>query len=284
MFDNEDGNGALIAQLAAAGIAVKTVEGGNTPFALVPDGFQTVSLAEFVQNDRSERPYRIKQNVEVWDAASFVEYFLKFRDDDSRVFADVNAATVTALIDYHEGRIAVEGIESHAAAPRWGSHKLTLALKKSAEWLLWISQNKKAMDQDTFATFIEDNAPDINEPSAATMKEIATDLHETQDLTFASKAVGPNGSAKLTYSNEVKTTFGKAAATVPESFKVAIPVYTGGGLVQLVARLRTRVNNGKVSFWYDLLRADAAERAAFDHARGEIGSAIGSQIISGVVR
>jgi uncharacterized protein YfdQ (DUF2303 family) len=254
------------------------VDGGNTPYLLHRQDYKVTTLEACIQNDRSERPHRIKQAVEVWDAASFIEYFLEFRDAASRVFADVNAATVTAVLDYHEG--ATE----EPAAPRWGSHKLTLSLKKSPEWLLWIASNKKTMDQDTFATFIEDNAPDIVDPSAATMKEIASDLHETHEMTFAGKAATPNGSQKISFTQENKSSFGKADATVPESFKVGIPVYVGGERVQLVARLRWRVAGGKATFWYDLLRADAAERAAFDATRAQVAEAIGAPIISGVAR
>ncbi len=278
-MDNYDEKTALlIADLSAAGLKTQETPGGNTPFVLIPDGYKVQGLEGFIQNDRSERPHRIKQAVEVWDTASFIGYFLKFRDEHSRVFADVNAATVTAILDYHE-----DG-ELQVVAPRWGSHKLALSLKKSPEWLLWLASNKKVMDQDTFATFIEDNNPDIVEPSAATMKEIASDLHETHEMDYGSTATAANGSKKLIYTQNNKSTFGKADTTVPEAFKVGIPVYVGGGLVQLVARLRWRVTNGKVSFWYDLLRADAAERAAFDGARGEIAGAIGSQIINGVAR
>ncbi len=282
MAEFNEGTSQLIADLSAAGVAVHTVENGNTPFAVIPEDYKVVGLAEMVQNDRSERPHRIKQNVEVWDAKGFNAYFLLYRDSCSRVFADVNAATVTGILDYHED----SGDGSGDIMPRWGSHKLTLSLKKSPEWLLWTTKQsvKNAMDQDTFATFIEDNAPDIVDPSAATMKEIAGDLHQTSEMTFAAKATTPNGSQKITYAQENKSTFGKAEATVPESFAIAIPVYVGGSLVKLIARLRWRVNGGKAVFWFDLLRADAAERAAFDATRGEIESAIGTQIISGVVR
>lgn len=174
--------------------------------------------------------------------------------------------------------------EQRASGPRWGSHKLTLSLKKSPEWILWNASNKKVMAQDDFATFIEDNAPDIVEPSAATMKEIASDLHETHEMTYGGTTKSANGSQKLTYAQENKSTFGKAEATVPESFRIAIPVYQGGASIGLIARLRWRVSGGKATFWYDLLRADAAERAAFEGTRGVIEEAIATTIISGLVR
>lgn len=275
--ENETAN--LIAELATAGVAAREVPAGNTPFVVIPEKYKVQTLAEVIQNDRSPRPHRIKQAVEVWDADSFIDYYVRFRDADSRVFADIKAATVTAILDYHE---AVE--EDIIPKPRWGSHKLTLILQKSPEWLLWTASNKKTMDQDTFATFIEDNAPDVVEPSAATMKEIASDLHETHEMAFAGTTKGANGSQKLNYTQENKSTFGKADAAVPESFKVAIPVYSGGGLVQLTARLRWRVASGKANFWYDLLRADAAELAAFKGTRSQITDAIGVPVLSGVAK
>ena len=278
----ELGTAKLIEQLTTAAFAEETPTGGNTPYVVIPNDFKVAGLAEFIHNDRSERPYRIKQAVEVWDAASFVDYFNAFRDASSRVFASVDAATVTASLDYHEFRDSAEGVESNA--PRWGSHKLTLVLKKSPEWLLWTASNKKMMSQDEFATFIEDNAPDIVEPNAGTLREIASDLHETHEMTFAGKATSPNGSQKLSFTQENKSTFGKSDASVPESFKIGIPVYTGGGKVQLIARLRWRVNGGKASFWYDLLRAPQAELAAFNETRETIQVGIGIAIQSGSSR
>ncbi len=44
-----------------------TVEGGNTPFAVIPMDAKVVSLAEYVYNDRSEKPIRIKGTVTVHD-------------------------------------------------------------------------------------------------------------------------------------------------------------------------------------------------------------------------
>ena len=279
----------LIRELTDASQAVGTVEGGNTPYLLHRQDYKVTTLEGCIQNDRSERPVRIKQAVEVWDTDSFTEYFMRFRDSNSRVFADISAATVMAILDYHESRLSAEGIESDAAAPRWGSHRLTLLLKKSPEWLLWANDekhggnNRKTMDQDTFATFIEDNNPDIVEPTAATMKEIASDLHETHEMVYAGTTKGANGSQKLTYTQENKSTFGKSDASVPESFRVAIPVYVGGSMVSLVARLRWRVSGGKATFWYDLLRADAAERAAFDAARVEISTACKVPVLNGKI-
>ncbi len=275
----DQGTAELIRELTGAGAAIREVPGGNTPLVVIPEEYKAVGLGEFVHNDRSERPYRIKQTVEVWDGASFIEYFTKFSDECSRVFADVSAATVTAILDYHQDN--AEGVDTK---PRWGSHKLTLSLKKSAEWLLWTRSNKVSMDQDAFATFIEDNAPDITSPTAATMKEIASDLHETSSMTFGATAKAANGASKLTFTDEKTTTFGKAAATVPEAFQIAIPVYQGGAIIDLVARLRWRVNSGKAMFWYDLLRSDAVERAAFDATRLAIELAITTKVISGVAR
>ena len=284
-MDKEIDNGAaeLIRELTETGIGAETPVGGNTPYVLHRSDYKVTTLESCIHNDRSARPYRVKQTVEVWDAVSFIAYFQDFRDSCSRVFADVNAATVTGILDYHEYQTGENAVVTHPN-PRWGSHRLALSLKKSPEWILWTSQNKKVMDQDTFATFIEDNAPDIVRPDAATMKEIASDLHETHEMTFAGKATSPNGSQKINYTQENKSTFGKSNADVPEAFTVAIPVYVGGGLVQLTARLRWRVNGGKVSFWYDLLRADQAERAAFDATRSQIQDGIGIGILSGVAR
>jgi len=93
--------------VASASRKSKVNEGGNTPYVIVPKGCEVRSLENLVQNDRSKRPHRIKQTVEVWDAESFIAYFLNFRDACSRVSvrAEIAADIDGQIIGYSDSSV-----------------------------------------------------------------------------------------------------------------------------------------------------------------------------------
>ncbi len=78
---------------------------------------------------------------------------------------------------------------------------------------------------------------------------------------------------QLKYSETIKGTYGSGNVEVPERFTISIPVYLGCENISVTARLRYRLNSGKLTFWYDLLRAEAIEREAFLKTRSSIQAA-----------
>lgn len=265
-----------VIDLARANAAPQAANGG-TPFILVPDGMRVHDLGVTVYNEHAERPERIKGTVKVFDPASFCHYFGLFRDDESRVFADETAAKVLAVLDYHQSMAEVGEVNA-----RWGSHRLDLTLRHSQEWRDWKAQSGKKTAQMDFGEFLEDHGPDIVEPNAATMLEVARSLSAKTDVDFSSAIRMNNGSVQLKYNEQVKGTYGNGQFDVPESFVIAIPVFIGHDRVRVTARLRYRLNAGKLTFWYDLLRADVIERDAFLAARQAIADSLGVTIINGV--
>lgn len=259
--------------LGRAAAEVRT--SGNTPFVVIPNDHKVQYLRDTINNPDAERPVRKSGVVKVLDAGSFCDYYTLFSDLNSRVFADETQNSVLAILDYH-------GAGDNA--PRWGAHRIQLTLRHSEEWSTWTEKDGQAhkMSQMDFAEFLEDNAPDIVEPSAATMLEVARDLRAKTDVDFGSAIRMANGSVQFKYSEQVKGTFGAGNVDVPETFTIAIPVYVGGTSVPITARLRYRIASGKLTFWYDLLRVSAIERNAFLKCRDEIQSRLTISIINGV--
>lgn len=250
-------------------------EVGGVPYAIVPTDCNLVDLSKFKYNDFSAQPHRKKATVAVLDAASFIEYYQKFSDDFSRVFADETRSLVLAVLDYHGA--GPEG------APRWGQHRITLTLRKSPEWLTWTAHNGQAkkMTQAEFAEFVEDNSPDFRDPKAATMLEMARTLEAKSEVEFSSALRASNGNVQLTYNEQIKGVFGVGKVEIPEQFTIGVPVYVGSPRVDLTARLRYRLATGKLSIWYDLLRADEVERNAFTAQRNQIAETLAVTIING---
>ena len=248
---------------------------GGVPFAVIPNDCKVEDLTKFLHNQYADKPHRKVGTVKVLDAASFIEYYTLFSDENSRVFADETKSTILAVLDYHG---AGDG------GPRWGQHRVQLDLRKSPEWGAWMGANGVAhkMNQMDFAEFVEDNAPDIVTPDSATMREMATTLQAKTDVDFASAIRTSSGAAQFKYTENVKGSYGSGNVDIPEQFIIRIPVYVGTERVALTARLRYRLLSGKLTIWYDLLRADQVERSAFMTTLGAIKDGLKTTIINGV--
>ena len=261
-----------LVKLGRQAVNAQEVPDGNTPYAVIPDDCKVEDLSRFRYNDHAARPERIRANVNVLDVQSFAEYYRAYADAASRVFAFEPEAKVVAILDYHED----------GKSPRWSQHRLTLNLRKSDEWNVWVARNNKQFTQMEFAEFLEQNGMDIVDPSPASMVEVARDLEAKSEVEFGGGARTSNGQIRFKYSETIKGSMANGAMEVPEQFRIGIPVFLGGEIVQLAALLRYRVQNGKLVLWYTLVRSDAAVREAFLAARDDIAEAIEVTIINGV--
>jgi hypothetical protein len=69
---------------------------------------------------------------------------------------------------------------------------------------------------------------------------------------------------------------------VPEAFLIRIPVFFNDDEpVEVRARLRYRIQEGKLTMWYDLWRPDKAKEEAFNRKLVEIGESVDQSIILG---
>jgi uncharacterized protein YfdQ (DUF2303 family) len=264
-----------VGKLAAAPTEVQNAAGISVPYIIV--GGKVTPLPDLKFNEHAKNPERIKANVTVLDPESFINYYALFSDLHSRVFADEAHRSVLAILDYHE-----EGTAASEESPRWGSHRITLALRHSEEWQTWINGNNKQMTQQQFAEFLEQNSVDITDPAGGTLREIAEDLETTVDVDFASAQRQAGGRVAFKYTETTKTTVsGGQVITVPDNFSLGIPVFVGGPRVGMGAFLRYRIKEQKLVFFYTLMRPEEVVRAAFAGARQAIADGIGSTIING---
>ena len=128
--------------------------------------------------------------------------------------------------------------------------------------------NSRPMRQAEFAAWIEDQLPDIAEveglPTGTQMLEMALNFEAKQDMRFKSAVRLQSGGVNMEY---VSTDDGATIERmrVFDRFSVGIPVYWGCARFRVDARLRYRTTEGKLQFWYELIRpARVAEAAATD--------------------
>jgi uncharacterized protein YfdQ (DUF2303 family) len=209
----------------------------GAPHVIVPEGYSLHDLEK-----TQPAPRRSTGTVVLKDVASFVLFFNEQKGNFTpRIYGSVNPPKFTAVFNDDA---------SHAAG--WGDYKAQYSCPYSIEWQTWQSKNKQPMNQADFAQFIEDNLPDILD--GATLLEVSRSLEAKKKVNFASAIRLSDGQNQFTYEEQVEGTANKGQLKIPETFDLGIPVFEGGPLYKVSARLRYRITEGKLGLWYDLER------------------------------
>lgn len=206
-------------------------------------------------------PARKRAKIKTNDADSFIGYVKRHGSPTN--------CTIWGTADYQAGDVGFLAIiNDHgddADKAQWRDHTARFAPTFSTEWKRWISSNKTPMTQAAFAAFIEDNLKDItggeNSPSGAQMLEMALSFEANQDMRFKSAIRLQNGGVQMAFTQDDDSQT-LAKMQMFERFAVGIPVFWAGDAYRIEARLRYRVREGKLSFWYELMREDKTLEAA----------------------
>jgi uncharacterized protein YfdQ (DUF2303 family) len=238
--------------------AKQLTDAGTDSHALVlavPHGtkIETLDLEKF-----QPAPRRKTGTATFSDAASFAAYIATHSIDGTTAWAKFNPQTndlaFSAVLDEHS-----------KDTPAWRQHRAAFTPDMSAEWKTWIGKDKKSFTQTEFAEFIEANGADIapveGSPTDLQMLQMATNFIANEDRTLKSAIRLQSGGVNLSYVADVD------AGTVEtmrmfDKFTIGIPVFQDGSAYAIVARLKYRLNAGKVSFFYELIRLDRVHRTA----------------------
>lgn len=267
----------FVADLGAKATTPTLFKDEKEHFIVVPAGMEIRSVRDF---QFAEPPLTKQGTITVRDVPSFAMYFNRFADADSLIFADPEAHSFTGILDYHCAA---------AGAARHTRHKVSLTLEKTKRWKVWHGANKKAMGQEEFATFIEDNLAEIwapeddpKMPAAADMLEVSRTLEASTSHTFKSATNLKNGQRNLVYQEQVNGAAGPGGEMqIPDEFCVRVPIFLGQKAVVVRCRLRFRINGGRLSMWYDMLLVDEILRVEFETARKGVEEGCGRTVILG---
>lgn len=226
----------------------KSVADGVIPYAIVPNDAHIDELERLLP-----APVRARATVTANSAETLSAYINRFKSENSAIFADQAKFTIVGIIDYHA-----------PSAPAFREHRVTYVAPRSLEWQTWTGGSGKRMAQSDFAQFIEDNVVDIRTPPGADVLEVARGLQAKKSVEFASAIRLADGAQQFTYNETIDGSAAKGTIKVPEEFVLGIPVFFGGDLYEVRARLRYRIDGGKLMLWYELYRAEYIERDAFD--------------------
>lgn len=228
---------------------------GNTtpPIILCPQGYSIENLEGFLPY-----PPRRRSDVLLRSVESFVDYVNLFKGPTSRLFANKTDTSVVAILDYHDP----DGKSS------WGENRATLGLTLSPEWKTWSGLSGRQMTQVQFAEFLEDHYPEIIDPDGATVLEAASTLEAKKTVSFKSAKRLSDGTSQFEYSENIEGR--KGLLTVPTAFKLGLPVYENGELIEVHARLRYAIRDEHLTFTYLLNQPHRVLDTAFAQVLEEI--------------
>lgn len=201
-------------------------------------------------------PTRKRGSIRQDEVESFIAYILRHAIPDS--------TSIYCQADYTAGRVNFEAIiNDHMGnhdGQQWRDYLVKFSPTFSEEWKRWTGSNKKPFSQLEFALFIEDNLDDIASktegmPTSQQILEMTTNFQANQDMRFKSAVRLQSGGVNMSFvqdddaqTQELMKLFDKIA--------IGIPVFWNSQGYEIQARLRHRVREGKVIFWYELIRPD----------------------------
>lgn len=243
---------ATIAELArkASGVAEVITSPSGREYLILPAGHTSNDVTP-MHKAEVLLPKNIKQAVTLQNAIALIEYLNRFKRASSLLLADVEGSRIVAALDYHAADKA-ELVE----------HRATLALPFSEEWKTWSGINGQLKPQLEFARFVEENAPDIKAPDAASLLEAVRDLQAKRSVNFvqAVRTASDNENFEFTDNTEARS---KGELELPTRFLLSIPVYFGDSDVEVPAFLRWKLEDGKLLLGIKLHRAEHVRQAAF---------------------
>lgn len=239
---------------------------GGAPYAVIPSDSKLEPLEGLLPT-----PIRHRATVTANDVPTVIAYFNRFKSGASALFADQPKFTIVGILDYHAPE-----------TPAFREHRLSYAAPRSLEWLTWRAQSGKRMDQETFAQFIEDNVVDIREPAGADVLEVARNLQSKKKVEFSSAIRLADGQQQFSYQEAIDGSTAKGQIKIPDTFKLGIPVFLGGDMYEVTARLRYRIESGKLGLWYELYRPEHIEIDAFSQVVTKVADGTATPVWAGV--
>lgn len=247
---------STIEQLGALTVAAANVRSvGDAHFLILPPEYRHHDVTKAIEGALPE-PHRKSGTVVLLDVSSFLEFVAKQAKTDScYIYADPDARTLTAVLNDHG-----QGDDN---IPGWRDFRVTYTAALSREFAGWHKNDRKVMEQEEFAVFLEDNVADISEPTGETMLQVALTLQAKTEVAFSSHRRLDNGQAQLSYTENIDARAGAGDVVIPREFALGLRLFKGGDGYKVRARLKYRLGAGKVKFWYELDRVENAIEDAF---------------------
>lgn len=206
--------------------------------------------------DNASGPERLSGTSRHVTQESFVGHVNTYKTDTTKLWADPDKVNVQVIYDYHLRDL-----------PRWREHRAIYSCPLSEQWKRWIEYSGKAFGQTEFAEFLDANFHDLQSPPAdedgaepGAMLDVAQNLVINSKGTFKKVINRTTGEHVFVCKNEHDQ---ESSTPIPKKFWIVIPVFRGGGVYAVEARVRFSLRDNRATFAYELHRADEISESAF---------------------
>ena len=258
-----------------AGVVALAVTAAATPSPLDPTQLwfhqgQFIDPTSLLPSFR-DQPKRTRGTTQLHDDVSLSSFVNRHESPDTLIFGDLSSFCFVAVFN-----------PASADAPGWGDHSAELQLTATPEWQHWAAGSGQMKTQEEFAEHIELGIEEISEPAAADMLELAQTFHAKNDVAFRSSSMLANGERQFTYTEDLQASAGASGTLeIPKEFVLGVAPFEGTEKYRVVARLRFRLRESKLSIGYVLVRPDAVQRSAFNDVAERISSSTGHEVLAG---
>jgi uncharacterized protein YfdQ (DUF2303 family) len=215
-------------------------------------------------------PDRRKGTAKHLTLQSFIAHMLRFKDEDSAVWAlsAGQQATLLGVLNYH--RTGADG------EPRWGDHRATYACPISDAWERWGAGQPRSFSQEAFAEFLEARDFDLATGTMSTGTVAPTPAHmismanklEVYSSATAKRSRDPGTHRVLLSYQEDKGVAGDVQP--PPVFAISIPVFTDSEPEFMEVRLKVGIENAKATFTIQIHNAESIWRKSFEKVLSEV--------------
>lgn len=254
-----------------AAIAVAPQQAGGVAYAIVPKDFRLEDLTERIER-QMPAPSRKRATIVVHDLASLMQYA-----------SDQNCTTAGYIYaDAPKNRLVAVFNDDGGASPGWRDHRCEYVAAYTPEFERWKANDRKQMAQQAFAEFIEDNMADLNGAESRKLLDVALTLAAKTAIQFRSSRRLDNGEFQLNYHEAIEATAGQdGALSIPRTFSLGLRIFRNGDGYVLDARLKYRMRDGAVQFWYELDRVERAIEEAFSGYVQQVREKSGYRVLLG---
>jgi uncharacterized protein YfdQ (DUF2303 family) len=254
----------LMFDAGAALSAARAID--KTPYVVVPEGFAVENLSRMM-----DVPPRLLGHTTLRDEESFIAFVKLHRTENTDLYYSVDRPGFMAVFN-----------APRVGEPAWGDHKASYQCPLSPQWQQWKDNDGKRMNQEEFALFVERNLPDIVTPVAADLLEVVTTLQAKKKVNFVSGLRLSNGANEFTYEEQIDGSAAKGKLQIPEEITLGIPVFHNGQGYAVQAKFRYRIQDSRLSMWYELVRPHVIVEDATKELRQRIEAATELAALNGM--
>jgi uncharacterized protein YfdQ (DUF2303 family) len=240
----------------------------GTPYIVLPSDYSAVKLPELLL-----RPTRAQGTVTAHSQAAVRQLVEQLRGggDACRIYVDLDDRLVVAVLN-----------DDEPGKPAWRDHRIWWKAEVSRAWRAWKQLFAAGyVSQETLGDFVEDWRHTITSPDDATLLELVRNMEGHSGAEFRSGQILADGSVQFSYVETVRATAKEGTLEVPGFITLFVELFKGEPQIQVVARLRYRIKDGRVGFRLMPGVVDDLERAQMIAVRDRLVEWGGAPIVEG---